>query len=100
MAYDPAMQIRRHPRMDIIWPPLPQGPGADAEDLQPETQTIIREVRAGVDKSFTLSGEYKGKSFIYCVRTKHPFFAERLAAVFAKHVGETMKQLGDLDIDF
>jgi hypothetical protein len=98
------MKVRSHPRIGIVWPPVGHALGApaagDDDEDQPESQSIIRAVQPATDKSFTMSGEFKGNPFLYTVRTKHAIFAERLAGEFSKHLGETLKQLGDLDLDF
>ena len=88
--------------MDMPWPPAAQGQRPDASMEYPvsESQVIITEVHRVVDKSFTLSGEFKGNPFRYNVRAKDPTFASKLAAAFSKHLGETLRQLGDLDIEF
>ena len=97
----PAMKVRNHPKI-VVWPPTPGGTNVTAEYPQAESQPIIREVHISsiVDKSVPLSGEFKGKLFTYDVLAKDRAFAKRLAAEFSKHVGETLQQFGDLDVDF
>ena len=69
---------------------------------QAESQPLIVSVHVGsvVDKSVPLSGTFKGNTFTYDVLTKDAGFAKKLAAEFAKYTGRTLKELGDLDIDF
>jgi hypothetical protein len=97
----PAMKVRNHPTI-VAWPPTPGGANVTAEYPQAESQPIMREVHISsvVDKSVPLSGEFKGNLFTYDVLTKDPAFAKRLAAEFSKHIGDTLQQFGDLDIDF
>lgn len=95
------MNVRNHPKI-VVWPPTPGGSNVTAEHPQAESQPIIREVHISsvVGKSVPLSGEFKGNLFTFDVLTKDPAFAKRLAAEFSKHVGDTLQQFGDLDIDF
>jgi hypothetical protein len=99
-AYDSAMKVRDHPK--VIWSPSPGGTNVTAEHPQAESQPTIMEVHINsvMDKSIPLSGEFKGNRFTYDVLTKDRAFAKRLAAEFSNHIGETLQQFGDLDIDF
>jgi hypothetical protein len=53
-----------------------------------------------VDRSVPLSCEFRRNLFTYDVLTKDGAFARRLATEFSKHLGDTLEQLGNLDIDF
>ncbi len=98
-----AMKVRDHPKIKPgSWPPAPGGTNVTAEHPQSETQPIIREVHIGSvrDTSIPLSGEFKGHRFTYDVQTTDHAFAMRLATEFSKHIGETLAQWGDIDINF
>jgi hypothetical protein len=95
------MKVRNHSKI-VAWPPSPGGTNVIAECPHAESQPVIRAVHVNsvLDKSVPLSAEFKRNLFTYDVLTKEHSFAIRLAAEFSKHVGETLKQFGDLDIDF
>ncbi len=97
------MKVRSHPKIEKgSWPPSPGGTNVTAEHPQSESQPIIKQVHVDSvrDKSIPLSGEFKGNLFTYDVQTEDHAFAVRLATEFSKHIGETLQQFGDLDIDF
>ncbi|PYT62528.1 MAG: hypothetical protein DMG35_07230 [Acidobacteria bacterium] len=96
-----SMKVRSHPKI-LAWPPSPGGTNVTAEYPQAESQPIVREVHISSvrDKSVPLSGEFKANLFTYDVLTKDQAFAKRLAVEFSKHIGETLQQFGNLDIDF
>jgi hypothetical protein len=95
------MKVRNHPKI-IDWPPQPGGTLAAAERPQAESQPILKEVHINsvVDRSVPLSCEFRRNLFTYDVLTKDGAFARRLATEFSKHLGDTLEQLGNLDIDF
>jgi len=53
-----------------------------------------------VDKSVPVTAIFRGNTFTYDIQTKDHLFAKRLATEIAKHIGKTLQQIGDLDIDF
>jgi len=75
---------------------------------QAESQAIIKAVYRAVHLDsdtavlnwIPLNADFMGNRFSYDVSTKEFAFAESLAAVFSNHVGYTLQQLGDLNIDF
>jgi hypothetical protein len=95
------MRVRDHPKI-TAWPPSPGGTNVTAEHPQAESQPIIKVVHVDsvTGTSIPLSGEFKGNLFTYDVQTKERTFAKKLAVEFAKHVGKTLEQLGNLEIDF
>jgi hypothetical protein len=95
-----SMRVREHPKI-MSWPPTPGGTNT-APQPEAESQAIIKvvHVSSAVDVSVPLSGEFRGNLFTYDVITKEPAFAKRLAKEFSHHVGSTLEQLGNLDIDF
>ena len=95
------MKVRDHAKI-VMWPPSPGGTNVTAPHPQSESQPIIVAVHlnAVVDKSIPLSGEFNGNRFTYDVMTKDRVFAKQLATKFSEHLGQTLQQLGDLDINF
>jgi hypothetical protein len=95
------MKVRNHPKI-IIWPPAPGGPNAALEYPREESQSIVTHVYRGSaqNRYLSLNGEFKGNPFTYDVFTKDRNFAKRLAEEFSRHVGDTLQQFGDVDIDF
>jgi hypothetical protein len=95
------MKVRNHHKI-IIWPPAPGGTNAAVEYPRDESQSIVTHVYRGSvqNKSLLLAGEFKGNPFTYDVFTKDRNFAKRLAEEFSRHVGDTLQQSGDVDIDF
>lgn len=98
----PAMRVRDHSK--IIWPPLPGGTRPEREQSYSESAVILRKVHASfTDKSVPLTCEFKGNGHDYDIMLKDGAdhaFAERLTAAFSSHAGDTVKQFGDLEIDF
>lgn len=95
------MKVAKHPKI-IDWPQDPGGPNPTAPRPQARSQAIFKKVHIDsvTDKAVPLTCEFRGNLFTYDVLTGEHDFAKRLAAEFSKHVGETLEQLGDLDIDF
>jgi hypothetical protein len=96
----PAMKVRNHPRVN--WYPLPGGLVKSVEGNHPqESRIVIEAVHVGsVLDTVPPTGKFEGKSETYEILTKDHAFAKRLAEEFSKHVGETLKQFGNLDVDF
>ena len=98
-----AMKIRVHPQTIDDWPPQPGGASIGrAEHPQSESQAVIETVHVEsiVDKSVPVTAIFRGNTFTYDIQTKDHLFAKRLATEIAKHIGKTLQQIGDLDIDF
>jgi hypothetical protein len=95
------MKVRSHPKI-VAWPPLAGGTLNAAEQPEAESQPILKDmhINSVVDLSVPLSCEFRGNLFTYDVLTKNGAFARRLATEFSKHLGDTLEQLGNLDIDF
>jgi hypothetical protein len=95
------MRVQDHPKI-IGWPPEPGGSNPIPPHPQAQSQAILKEVHIDsvTDKAIPLSCEFRGDLFPYDVVTTEHDFAKTLATEFSKHIGETLKQLGDLDIDF
>jgi hypothetical protein len=97
----PTMKARDHPK--IIWPSTPGGTGPERRQTYCESEAVLTKVHPSVTHlSVPLSCEFEGNSHTYDVMLNDAdqAFAERLAAEFSRHVGGTLKQLGDLEIDF
>jgi hypothetical protein len=95
------MRVRQHPQV-VDWPPGPGGTNVRAESPQAASQAVITEVHicSVLDKAIPLTGQFKGNPFTYDVLTKEHAFARRLAEEFSRHIGCTLEQLGDLNVDF
>ncbi len=70
-----------------------------------ESEAIVLDVCDAVATGFSTNcisviTELKGNRFTFDVHTKDLALGKILAAEFSEHHGDTMKQLGDLDIDF
>jgi len=97
-----AMRLRDHAKI-VDWPPQPGGAGdGSKEHPQAQSQAVIEEVHVGsvANKSVPLSGTFRGTAFTYDILTKDPSFARKLVAELARHVGKTLQEIGDLDVDF
>jgi len=95
------VKVRDNPKI-IDWPPQPGGTNITAEYAQAESQPVLKVVHIDSvrDRSIPLSCGFKGNVFTYDVLTRDAVFARKLATEFSKHVGYTLEQLGNLDIDF
>jgi len=99
------MKVHEHPTLHEQWPPAPQSPPRDSDKSlvgHPDTLEAVYFYPGGGkwEANVTLKTKYAGRTYARDIFLQDGRFAERLALLFKRHVGQTVAELGDLDIGF
>ena len=96
------MQLREHPFLRLTaglnwWPPV--WTNEQKKTLNGELGTLVSaELRPDLPTCIFLRITYKGDFFTGALRVSDRALCSRLHALMEQHVGETIKQIGDLDL--
>jgi len=98
------MKVCEHLTLREQWPPAPQSPARDSDTLvgHPDILEAVYFYPGGGrwEPNVTLKTRYAGQTYARDIFLQDGRFAERLALLFKQHVGQTVAELGDVEIGF
>jgi len=99
------MKVHEHPTLHEQWPPAPQSPARDSDKslvAQPDILEAVYLYPGGGrwQPNVTLKTKYAGRTYARDIFLEDGRFAERLALLFKHHIGQTVADLGDVEIGF
>ena len=97
------MKVCEHLTLREQWPPAPQSArGFDALLGHPDILETVYFYPGGGrwEPNVTLKTKYVGRTYARDIFLQDGRFAERLALLFKRHIGQTVAELGDLEIGF
>jgi len=97
------MKVSEHSTLHHQWPPAPQSaPGPDTLVGHPDILQAVYFYPGGGrwEPNVTLKTRYAGRTYARDIFLQDGRFAERLALLFKQHIGQTVVELGDLEIGF
>jgi len=97
------MKVHEHPSLHEQWPPVPQsarGPDTLVGHPDPDILQAVYFYPGGGrwEPNVTLKTRYAGRTYARDIFLQDGRFAERLALLFKRHIGQTVAELGDLEI--
>ena len=99
------MKVHEHPTIREQWSPAPQSTAAGSSKSPVENRDILEAVyfypgSRELQPNVTLTTSYAGRTYARDIFLEDRVFAERLALLFKQHIGQTVAELGDLEIGF
>jgi hypothetical protein len=97
------MKIHEHPNLRHQWPPVPQSSAPETNTLVAENHDIVEAVYfyPGGGRwrpNVTLKTSYAGRIYARDIFLENREFAESIAWLFKKHIGQTVAELSNLEI--
>ena len=99
------MRVCEHLTLHEQWPPAPQSAVVGSDKFLVGHPDILEAVYfypggGRWQPNVTLKTSYAGRAYARDIFLEDKRFAERLAVLFKQHVGQTVVELGDLEIGF
>ena len=97
------MKVCEYQTLREQWPPAPQSAcGFDTLLGHPDILETVYFYPGGGrwEPNVTLKTKYAGRTYARDIFLQDGRFAERLALLFKRHIGQTVAELGDLEIGF
>ncbi len=96
------MKVCEHLTLREQWPPAPQSPARGSDTLvgHPDILEAVYFYPGGGrwQSNVTLKTKYADRTYARDIFLQDGRFAERLAVPFKRHVGQTVAELGDLEV--
>ena len=96
------MLLRNHPKLEHQWPPIWGGFYGPGDKLpfgeDPERLVSVEESRE--KGTITLEAEYEHREFIAVMTIKDSNFRSRLVEVLQENIGNSIKEIGSMDLPF
>ena len=99
------MKVCEHLTLNEQWPPVPQSAVIDSDKSLVGHPDILEAVYfypggGRWESNVILKTKYAGRAYARDIFLQDGKFAERLALLFKRHIGQTVAELGDLEIRF
>jgi len=99
------MKVCEHFTLHVQWPPTPKSAVVGSDTFLVGLPDILEAVYfypggGRWQPNVTLKTKYAGRTYARDIFLRDGRFAERLAAMFKQHIGQTVAELGDLEIGF
>ena len=99
------MKVHEHPALREQWAPAPQSTAVGSSKSPVVNGDILEAVyfypgSRELQPNVTLTTSYAGRTYARDIFLEDREFAERLALLFKQHIGQTVAELGDLEIGF
>jgi len=98
------MKVHEHPALHEQWPPAPQSTAVGSNKSPVGNLDILEAVYfypggRGWQPNVTLKTSHAGRTYARDIFLDDERFAERLALLFKQHIGQTVAELIDLEIE-
>ena len=99
------MKVCKHLSLCEQWPPALQGAAGSSDKSLVGHPDILEAVYfypggGRWQPNVTLKTKYVGRTYARDIFLQDGRFAERLALLFKRHIGQTVAELGDLELGF
>ena len=99
------MIVHNHPKLRDTWPPEPGGAFRSSYRLPEGGADVLEQVLyyspvTNAKANIALRTRFEGHEYTRDILLDDPLFATRLASWLRRHVGSTIQEIGNLEVDF